>query len=58
MVAAVVRHMRDESGVLASAIGRAFEMAPALTATQDQLDRAVRATARAVHEVAQQRGLA
>ena len=35
-VAAVVRHMRDESGVLACAIGHAFEMAPPLTATQDQ----------------------
>ena len=57
-VAAVVRHMRDESGVLACAIGHAFEMAPPLTATQDQLDRAVQATARAVHEVAQARGLA
>ena len=30
----------------------AFEMAPALTATQDQIDRAVQATARAAHEVA------
>ena len=57
-VAAVVRHMRDQSGVLACAIGHAFEMAPPLTATQDQLDRAVQATARAVHEVAQARGLA
>ena len=57
-VAAVVRHMRDASGVLACAIGHAFEMAPPLTATQDQLDRAVQATARAVHEVAQARGLA
>ena len=57
-VAAVVRHMRDESGVLACTIGHAFEMAPPLTATQDQLDRAVQATARAVHEVAQARGLA
>ena len=55
-VAAVVRHMREESGVLACAIGRAFEMAPPLTATQDQLDRAVQATARAMHEVAQARG--
>ena len=27
-------------------------MAPALTATQDQIDRAVQATARAAHEVA------
>ena len=33
-------------------------MAPALTATQDQLDRAVQTTARAVREVAKQRGLA
>jgi putrescine aminotransferase len=50
--------MHDESGVLACAIGHAFEMAPPLTATQDQFDRAVQATARAVHEVAQERGLA
>ena len=58
MVAAVVRHMRDESGVLACAIGYAFEMAPPLTAAQDQLDRAVQTTARAVREVAEGRGLA
>ena len=41
-VAAVVRHMREESGVLACAIGHAFEMAPPLNAT---------------HEVAKTRGL-
>jgi adenosylmethionine-8-amino-7-oxononanoate aminotransferase len=56
-VAAVVRHMRDESRVLACTIGHAFEMAPALTATREQLDRAVEAAARAVHEVARARGL-
>jgi adenosylmethionine-8-amino-7-oxononanoate aminotransferase len=55
-VAAVVRHMRDESGVLACTIGHAFEMAPPLNASQDQLDRAVQAAARAVHEVAKARG--
>ena len=49
--------LRDESGVLACTIGNAFEMAPPLTATQDQLDRAVEATARAVHEVAKEHGL-
>ena len=50
--------MRDESGVLACAIGYAFKMAPPLTAAQDQLDRAVQTTARAVREVAEGRGLA
>ena len=34
----------------------AFEMAPALTATQDQIDRAVQATARAAHEMATAQG--
>lgn len=57
-VAAVVRHMREESGVLACTIGHAFEMAPPLIATQEQLDRAVAAAARAVHAVARARGLA
>jgi len=57
MVAAVVRHMRNQSGVRACAIGHAFELAPPLNATQDQLDCAVQATARAVHEVAKTRGL-
>lgn len=56
-VAAVVRHMRDLSRVLACTIGRAFEIAPPLTATQEQLDRAVEAAARAVHDVAKARGL-
>jgi adenosylmethionine-8-amino-7-oxononanoate aminotransferase len=32
-VAAVVRHMREKGGVLACALGQAFEMAPALTTT-------------------------
>ena len=35
---------------------QAFEMAPALTATQDQIDRAVQATARAAHVVATAQG--
>ena len=58
MVAAVVRHMRDESGVLACAIGYALRDGAAADRGQDQLDRAVQTTARAVREVAEGRGLA
>ena len=56
-VQAIVARMHD-LGVLASAIGTALEMAPPLIATDEELDRAVAVCARAVHEIARERGLA
>ena len=56
-VRAVVRHMKA-AGVLASGIGiSALEMAPPLISERAHLDRAVRATAEAVHAVTKERGL-
>jgi putrescine---pyruvate transaminase len=55
-VAAVVRRMHDH-GVIASAIGTAFEIAPPLVSTKADLAECVRVAARAIDEVARERGL-
>jgi len=55
-VKAVVKRTR-ELGVIVSAIGTAFEMAPPLIVTRAELDKAVEVCSQAVHEVARERGL-
>ena len=52
---AIVRRMR-ELGVLATIIGSAIELAPAYIVTRGDLDRAADVVARAVAEVARERG--
>jgi putrescine---pyruvate transaminase len=56
-VRAVVHRMRD-LGVVAGAIGTALEMAPPLIISKAELDRAASTCARAVSEIARERGLA
>ncbi len=56
-VSVIVERMRAH-GVLACRIGTALEMSPPLITTRSQLDTAVEVCARAVHEVARERGLA
>lgn len=56
-VAAVVRRMQDY-GVIASPIGTAFEMAPPLIVTKEQLDRTVEVVAKSINDVARERRLA
>ncbi len=55
-VRAVVRRMY-EHGVIASPIGTAFELAPPLIATKDDLDEAVRVAALSIDEIARERRL-
>jgi adenosylmethionine-8-amino-7-oxononanoate aminotransferase len=55
-VAAVVRRMY-EHGVIASPIGTAFELAPPLIASKDDLDETVRVAALAIDEIARERAL-
>ncbi len=55
-VAGVVRRMLDY-GVIASAIGTAFEIAPPLVSTKADLDECVAVAARAIDEIARERGL-
>ena len=55
-VPAIVRRMR-ELGVLANVIGSAIELAPPYIVTRGELDRAADVVARAVAEVARERGL-
>jgi adenosylmethionine-8-amino-7-oxononanoate aminotransferase len=55
-VAAIVRRMYDY-GVIASPIGTAFELAPPLIATRDDLDETVRVATRAIDEIARERQL-
>ncbi|MCA9876148.1 MAG: aspartate aminotransferase family protein [Thermomicrobiales bacterium] len=55
-VKAVVARMFDH-GVIASAIGTSFEMAPPLISTKADLDEAVRVAAQAINEVAAERQL-
>lgn len=56
-VKVIVQRMYDR-GVIASPIGTAFEMAPPLIATKDDIDEAVRVAAQAIDDVAKERGLA
>ena len=56
-VKAVVRRMKD-MGVLSSSIGTAFEMAPPLITEREHLDRVAEVTAKAVNDVATERGFA
>jgi adenosylmethionine-8-amino-7-oxononanoate aminotransferase len=56
-VKAVVHRMK-EMGVLSSSIGTAFEMAPPLISERGDLDRATEVTAKAVSEIATERGFA
>jgi putrescine---pyruvate transaminase len=56
-VAAIVQRMRDH-GVLASPIGTAFELAPPLVSARADLDETIAVAARAVGEIARERGLA
>ena len=56
-VKAIERRLMDH-GVYAHTIGTAIEMAPALIVTRREIDTAVEALARAVDEVARERGLA
>ncbi len=55
-VRAIVRRMY-EHGVIASAIGTAFEIAPPLISTKADLDEAVRVAARSIDEIARERNL-
>jgi adenosylmethionine-8-amino-7-oxononanoate aminotransferase len=55
-VKAVVARMY-EHGVIASAIGTAFEMAPPLISTKADLDEAVRVAAQSINEIAAERKL-
>jgi putrescine---pyruvate transaminase len=55
-VKTITRRMR-ELGVIANPIGTALEMAPPLTVSRAELDRAVAVCTRAVVETARQRGL-
>lgn len=55
-VKAVVARM-FEHGVIASAIGTSFEMAPPLISTKADLDEAVRVAAQAINEIAAERNL-
>jgi adenosylmethionine-8-amino-7-oxononanoate aminotransferase len=55
-VQAIVLRMHDH-GVIASAIGTALELAPALIACRADFDRAVEVCARSVHEIARERSL-
>ncbi len=55
-VRAVVRRMHDH-GVIASAIGTSFEMAPPLVSTRADLDEAVRVAALSIDEIARERAL-
>ncbi|CAN5852065.1 aspartate aminotransferase family protein [soil metagenome] len=56
-VKAVVRRMKDH-GVIVSAIGTAFEMAPPLIATRSDLDRTAEVAAIAIDEITAERNLA
>lgn len=56
-VPAIVRRMR-EYGVLASAIGTAFEIAPPLIASRANAEETVAVAGRAIREIARERGLA
>jgi putrescine---pyruvate transaminase len=55
-VAAVVRRIRD-LGMLINPCGNAFELAPPLITPRETLDRAVGIAARAIDEIARERGL-
>jgi putrescine aminotransferase len=55
-VKAVVARMYDH-GVIASAIGTSFEMAPPLISTKADLDEAVRVVAQSINEIAAERKL-
>lgn len=55
-VKAVVARM-FEHGVIASAIGTSFEIAPPLISTKADLDEAVRVAAHAINEIAAERKL-
>ncbi len=55
-VKTIVKRMRS-LGVIASAIGTALEMAPPLIVSRADIDRAVETCARAVDEIARERGL-
>lgn len=55
-VRAVVQRMYDH-GVIASPIGTAFELAPPLIATKDDIDETVRVAALAIDDVARERAL-
>lgn len=55
-VKAVVTRMA-EHGVIASAIGTAFEMAPPYVASPSDLDHAVKVTAQSIREISAERGL-
>ena len=55
-VRAVVRRMY-ELGVIASPIGTAFEVAPPLIATRDDIDETVRVARQAIDEIARERNL-
>jgi adenosylmethionine-8-amino-7-oxononanoate aminotransferase len=54
-VAAVVRRMRDH-GVIASAIGTSFEMAPPLITSRADLDQVAKVAERSIREIATERG--
>ena len=56
-VAAVVNRMHDY-GVIASAIGTSFEMAPPLITSRTDLADVIRVTERAIREIATERGFA
>ena len=55
-VAAIVRRMRDY-GVIASAIGTSFEMAPPLITSRSDLDDVTKIAEKSIREVAQERRL-
>ena len=57
VVRAIVRRMA-QYGVIASPIGTAFEMAPPLIVTREELDTAVEVASRAIREIAKERGYA
>lgn len=56
-IAAVVRRMKQH-GVIASAIGTSFEMAPPLITTRAELDQVVEVVRKSINEVAKERQLA
>ena len=56
-VAAVVKRIHDH-GVIASAIGTSFEMAPPLITSRADLDRVARVAEQSIREIATERGFA
>jgi L-2,4-diaminobutyrate transaminase len=55
-VAAIVKRMYD-NGVIANAVGTAFELAPPYTISRSDLDLTVEAASRAIREITQERSL-